>query len=120
MTEQTVTPPTSDENLFCIISWLGPLIGYAIVIGNILVPLIVLITKGKQSEFIAYNARESLNFQISMTIYWICTVILMYVLIGILIAVPLAIFQIYVMIKATIKSSNGERYRVPMCIRLVK
>lgn len=112
--------PTSDETVLSVICHLAPLAGTIMVIGHVLIPLIILITKGKESEFVAYNARESLNFQLSMTIYWICTVVLMFVLVGILIAVPLAIFELSVMIKASIKASRGERYRVPMCIRFVK
>ncbi|MBF0566668.1 MAG: DUF4870 domain-containing protein [Nitrospirae bacterium] len=115
-----VGKPTSDETVLSVICHLAPLAGTIMVIGHVLIPLIILITKGKESEFVAYNARESLNFQLSMTIYWICTVVLMFVLVGILIAVPLAIFELSVMIKASIKASRGERYRVPMCIRFVK
>jgi uncharacterized Tic20 family protein len=56
--------------------------GFLIATGQvILIPLIILAWKGKESEYVKFHAQESLNFQISMAIYcvfglsgrlWLC------------------------------------------------
>ena len=66
------------------------------------------------------QGKESLNFQISMTIYFIISAILTVILIGIVLLIALAIFDIVVLIIATIKANGGEKYRYPLTIRLIK
>lgn len=110
---------TSEEKTLSVLSHLSPLIGHFIVVGHLLVPLVILLWKGKESDYIDYHAREALNFQISMTIYWIITVVLCFVLIGFLIALGLLIFELIVIIMAAVKASDGEPYRYPLCIRFL-
>lgn len=61
-----------------------------------------------------------MNFQISVFIYAVVAGVLMLVLIGFLLIGVLALFALVVMVLATLKASNGEFYRYPFCIRLVK
>ena len=117
MDEKTLT---SEEKTLAVVSHLAPIAGYAVIIGYIIVPLLILIWKGKESEFVEYHSRESLNFQITMTIYWIVTVALMFLVVGIIIAIPLAIFEVVVMVMAALKAGDGEMYRYPLCIRFIK
>ena len=55
-----------------------------------------------------------------MTIYFIISAILTVILIGIVLLIALAIFDIVVLIIATIKANGGEKYRYPLTIRLIK
>ncbi|MEN8140792.1 MAG: DUF4870 domain-containing protein [Thermodesulfobacteriota bacterium] len=118
--QAATTELSKDDNLYAVLSHLAPLAGYLIIIGQIAVPLLILLTKGKESDYIKYHATESLNFQISVTIYWIITYMLIFLLIGIPIAIGLAIFTVVLMIIATVKASNGELYRYPLIFRFVK
>ncbi|MDY6834293.1 MAG: DUF4870 domain-containing protein [Chloroflexota bacterium] len=111
---------TSDEKTFALISHLAPLATGVVAVGHIILPLLILLLKGKESKFVEDHARESLNFQITITIYWIVTILLMFVLVGFLLAINLVIMQIVFMIKAMLKAGNGEQYRYPLCIRFVK
>ena len=69
----------TDEKVFAQVSHLAPLIGYLVGFGHILIPLLVLIFKGDESDFVREHAVESLNFQISVTIYLIVSIILLIV-----------------------------------------
>ncbi|WP_328286082.1 DUF4870 domain-containing protein [Synechococcus sp. Nb3U1] len=90
------------------------------------IPLILLV-KGKESSFIRDHAQESLNFQISMFIYFIVVgvlgLILTFVVVG-FILLPLAflglfIFGLVTMILASVNAYKGKLYRYPFCLQLV-
>ncbi|NIQ98001.1 MAG: DUF4870 domain-containing protein, partial [Desulfuromonadales bacterium] len=64
--------------------------------------------------------KESLNFQISMTLYMVVAALLVVVGIGIFLLGALALFDFIFIIVATVKAKNGEPYRYPLTIRLIK
>ena len=109
-----------DERNLALIAHPGTLAGYFVGFGHILVPLVIWLLKKDESEFVRENALESLNFQISMTIWAMISGVLTFVLIGIPMLFVLGIVAIVCIILATIKASNGETYRYPLTIRLVQ
>ena len=84
-----------------------------------LVPLVIMLTKGKESPFVRRHAVESLNFQISVLIYAAVSAVLVLVLIGIALLLALAVFYVVVVVLATVKAANGQEYRYPLTLRLV-
>ena len=96
------------------------LAGYIIPFGNIIGPLVVWLMKKAESAEVDYHGKEALNFQISVAIYAIIGLLLVFVVIGIPLLIALGIANIVFMIIAAIKASNGERYRYPCTIRFVK
>lgn len=78
-------------------------------------PLIVMLVQGDKSPFTRANAVESLNFQITLAIIGIPLSIVTCG-IGSLIFVVGWIFEII----GGIKANQGEQYRYPVNIRLVK
>ncbi|MFQ3612304.1 MAG: DUF4870 domain-containing protein [Cyanobacteriota bacterium] len=127
LTPQPVTEPTDEEKTLALIAQLAPLAGYLVGFGQIIIPLVILLVKGKESSFIKDHAQESLNFQISMFIYFIVAgvlgLILTFAVIG-FILLPLAflglfIFGLVTMILASVKAYEGKLYRYPFCLRLV-
>jgi uncharacterized Tic20 family protein len=102
------------------LSHLLALVGYfAIPFGNIIAPLIIYLAKKDESRFVADQARESLNFQISVLIYGVVSGVLMLVLIGLLLLPIVMLMGIVLTIIAAVKAANGESYRYPLTIRLV-
>ena len=99
----------SDERLWAMLSQIG-----AVVIGFI-APLIVLLVQGDKSPFVRAHAVESLNFQITLLIVGIPLTIITCG-IGAIIFVVGWVFEII----AGIKANNGEEYRYPVNIRMVK
>ena len=110
--------PTSEERNWALIAHIGTLVAAWFAMG-FLCPLIVMLVKGKDSPFVRRHAVESLNFQISLLIYLVVSVILVFLLVGIFMLIALGIFALVVIILATVAASNGQDYRYPLTIRLV-
>ena len=89
-------------------------------IGNILGPLILWLIKKDQYPLVNSEGKESLNFQISITIYWIVAAILSFALIGIPLLIAIFIFDVVEIIMASIKANQGIPYRYPLSIRFIK
>jgi len=103
--------------MFC---HLAALAGYIIPFGNIIGPLIIWLIKRDESEFVADQGKESLNFQISITIYAIIAGLLILLLVGIFLLIAVGVFSLVMIIIATVKASNGEKYRYPLTLRLIQ
>jgi uncharacterized protein len=89
-------------------------------LGNILGPLVIWLLKKEADPFADTCGKESLNFQISMTIYMIISGILVLLFIGIFMVIALMIFNITYTIIAAIKASEGTSYTYPFTIRFIK
>ena len=87
--------------------------------GNLIVPLVIWLTKKDRYPFVDEQGKECLNFQISMTIYAIIAGVLCYILIGYLLMGILVLVHIVLIITATVKASSGKSYRYPFTIRLI-
>lgn len=94
--------------------------GYVFPMGNIIAPLLIWLLKREEYPLVEDQGKESLNFQISITIYVLVALLLSFVLIGIPILIGLVIFEFIVVIMASIKANDGGRYRYPVTIRLIK
>ncbi len=89
-------------------------------------PLIIYLVKREDHPFVADQAREALNFNLSVLIYSIVLAIVSFILTLILIGfllfllfIPLAIGWLALTIMAAVKANNGETYRYPLTIRMV-
>jgi len=108
------------EKTMAMLCHLLALAGLVVPFGNILGPLIVWLMKKDTSELVNDQGKESLNFQISFTIYGFVAAILSLIVIGIPIAIALVVFWAVMVIMASIKANEGERYRYPLNLRLIK
>ena len=104
--------------MLCHLSALAAFLG--IPFGHLLGPLVVWLVKKNEYPFVDEQGKESLNFQISVTIYAMPLVILVFVLIGIPLLIALLIGDVIFVIIAAVKASNGESYRYPLTIRFIK
>lgn len=110
--------PTPEERNWALAAHVGTLVAAWFAMG-FLCPLVVLLVKGNDSPFVRRHAVESLNFQISLLIYLVVSVILIFALVGILMLVALGVFALVVIVLATVAASNGQEYRYPMTLRFV-
>lgn len=106
--------PDSDSKAWAVAAHLLPWVGIGF-IG----PLIVWLIKRDEDPFVEEHAREALNFQISLLIYMVVSMILIIVIIGIFLAIGFAIFGFVVMIIGAVKAANGDAYRYPLSIRFI-
>jgi uncharacterized Tic20 family protein len=99
---------------------LAALSGFIIPFGHILGPLVVWLIKKDESEFVDDQGKESLNFQISVTIYLVISAILILIVIGIFLMVVIGVFVLVMVIVASVKASSGEKFRYPLTLRLIQ
>ncbi|MDX2041742.1 MAG: DUF4870 domain-containing protein [Acidobacteriota bacterium] len=111
---------SKDERTWGMLAHLSALLGYLILpFGNIIAPLVIWLMKKDQSQFVADQAKESLNFQISLMIYAVISGILILVVIGLFLLIALYFFGIVMTLIGTVKANSGEGYRYPLTIRLI-
>lgn len=108
------------ERMLAMFCHIGALAGFIIPFGNIIAPLVIWSMKKADSPLIDDQGKESLNFQITMTIAAIVAWILIVVVIGVPLLIALGIFNIVMIIIAGIKANEGTKYRYPVNIRLIK
>ncbi len=108
---QTTYTPTSDERTLAILA-------HALTfVAQFLAPLIIYLVKKDDSKFVAAQAKESLNFQI--TVFLAC-IILIITVIGIFFIWIIGVAAAILVIVASIKASEGKVYRYPLTIRFIK
>ena len=119
------TPLNTEEDkqvriwgMLCHLSALLGMIG--IPLGNVLGPLIIWLVKKNTYPFVNEQGRESLNFQLSMTIYAIAAALLIFVKIGMPLLLLVAGINFILILIASIRAFNGETYTYPLAIRLIK
>jgi uncharacterized Tic20 family protein len=94
--------------------------GYVIPFGNIAGPLILWLIKKDESEYVNHHGRESLNFQITITIAMVIATILVFALIGVPLLIALGIADVVFVVIASVKAYGGERYRYPFRIEFIR
>src|SRR5665213_1563230 len=82
----------SKGKVLAVISHLGGLVPFCFL--PLIIPFLVWISKGGESVFVNRQAKEALNFQISLSIYFACCWILVFTILGI----PLALIAAMVFI----------------------
>ena len=112
--------PTKDERTWGMLCHFSAFSGFIFPIGNILAPLIIWLIKKEEHPFVDDQGKEVLNFQISMTIYLLISMILCIILIGIPILIGLVIFNFIITIIAAVSANDGIPYRYPINLRLIK
>ncbi len=97
------------------------LIGFlGIPFGNLIGPLMVWLFLRKDHALIDDQGKESLNFQITMTIYALLACLFMFIIIGFVLIFIVILLDIILVVVAAVKANDGERYRYPLTLRLIK
>ena len=92
-----------------------------IVSGFIGALVIWLINKDKADKsFVIDQSKEALNFQITLLIGYIIGIVLSVIVIGMFLNLALMIANLVLCIMAGMKANNGESYRYPFALRLIK
>lgn len=117
---QSASSVSAEDRNWATIAHLSALAGFIIPFGSILGPLIVWLIKKDQSAHIADQAREALNFNITVGIAALVSLCLMLVFIGFLLFAVVAIGWLVLVILAAVKASDGTLYRYPFTIRFIK
>jgi uncharacterized Tic20 family protein len=112
MTE-TTTEISADEKNIVVLTHIGG------TIFSFIPALIVWLLKKDDSPYIADQAREALNFQITVLIAQVISSILIVILIGFVLMGIIWLANIIFCIIAAVAASKGEYYRYPFTLRLI-
>jgi len=88
--------------------------------GHIFGPLIIWLLKKNEYQFVNEQGKESLNFQLSMTIYTLISALLIFIKIGFILIIVLATINMILVIIASVKANSGETYQYPFKIRFIR
>jgi uncharacterized Tic20 family protein len=121
--ENATTPPPAptgaasqeDRTLAMLTHLSGIILGF-------IVPLVIwLVNKDKSDKgWLNDQAKEALNFQITILIGYIAGTVLTIILIGPLISLAAWVVSVIFSIIAGLKANEGVAYRYPFAIRLIK
>lgn len=112
-TEIEVITPTSEEKNIATVTHLGGTV-FSFIPG-----LVVWLIKKEESAYITDQAKEALNFQITVLLGYLIASVLAWVLIGFLLYPIIWVINIIFCIIAAVAASKGEKYRYPLCLRLI-
>jgi uncharacterized Tic20 family protein len=112
---ETASAPQEDRTLAMLTHLSGIILGFV-------VPLVIwLINKEKSDKgWLTDQAKEALNFQITILIGYIAGTVLTIILIGPLISLAAWVVSVIFSIIAGLKANEGVAYRYPFAIRLIK
>lgn len=110
-----MTKEERDWSMWAHFSTLSVLLGVPGFIG----PAVIWFMKRDESAVIAAQAKESLNFQITMFIYMVVSAILILVVVGIVLLPLVIIADLVLAIIAGVRAGEGVAYRYPMTLRFL-
>jgi len=148
---------TNNKNL-ATFTHLSALSQFCIPFGNYIFPILIWSTNKDKSEFIDFNGKQVLNFQLSMFLYSLVlamiaipillltvfssipsevffnedvvlenhfsteniTGIVIVAIVAILLFVTLKVAEFFLIIYASVKASNGEKFEYPLTIPFIK
>jgi hypothetical protein len=119
MTTDIVEAPqvASDSRNLAALAHLSAFITF-VGIPSLIGPLVFMLAK-RDDPYVAEQAKEALNFNLSFLIYGLVAAVSMLLLIGFILLPVVAIAWFVLVIVATVKAANGEAYRYPYTMRLV-
>ena len=106
--------PSGTDKIWSMLSHLSMLFGL-----GILLPLVVYLAMRHESDYAASNAKEALNFHISVYLYLLCCIPLAFILVGVPLMFIIGLAALILAIIAAVKASQGDSYRYPLTLRLV-
>ncbi|HXP14496.1 MAG TPA: DUF4870 domain-containing protein [Actinomycetes bacterium] len=94
--------------------------GLVMPFGSVIGPLAVWLTRRHRDPFIDQAGREALNFGISIAIYGSVLLVAALMLVGIPLLVVGVVAWVVLASLAAVKASQGQAYRYPLTLRLVR
>ncbi len=94
--------------------------GLIVPLGSVIGPLAVWLTRRDRDPFIDQAGREALNFGITIAIYGSLLLVAALMLVGIPLLVVGVVAWVVLASVAAVKASEGQAYRYPLTLRLVR
>ena len=115
------TSPTQDERTWGMFAHLSAFAVFIFPVGgNIIAPLIIWLTRRETSAFVEQEAKEALNFNITVALGGIVCGMLTFAGIGVPLGLVLFLGWLVMTVVAAVKATEGSGYRYPISVRFVK
>ncbi len=88
--------------------------------GFLLGPLVMWLIKKNEMPIVDAAGKEAINFQLTLLIGILISWVLVLILIGIPMLFAIGIYDVVMVIIATVQTSNGAVYRYPLTIRFFR
>ena len=111
---------TAEQRRYATVMHLTLLLALVMPVLSVIAPLAMWMARKDTSPFIDDHGKETLNFHISVLIYFAISGLLAMIIIGIPMLIAAFVLALIGMIKASTAAHRGEYYRYPACIRLIK
>jgi uncharacterized protein len=116
-----ITSPSQEERQWAALAHIAALAGLIVpLVGAIAGPLVVWLIKKDNLPFVADQAREALNFQVTVCIAAAIAFLLIFVRVGVVLLFLLFVADLVLIWIATFKANEGIAYRYPLNLRLIK
>ena len=114
------TSLTKEERTVAAAAHLAAFAGHLFPFAHIIAPLAVWLWKRDSSAFVNDQGKESINAQITATIYAVACIPLCFVLVGFVLLGLLYLAGVILVILAAVATYEGRVYRYPLILRLVR
>jgi uncharacterized Tic20 family protein len=94
--------------------------GLIVPFGSVISPLAVWLTRRHRDQFIDQAGREALNFGITIALYGSLLLVAALMLVGIPFLIVGVVAWVVLASLAAVKASQGQAYRYPLTLRLVR
>jgi uncharacterized Tic20 family protein len=111
---------TETEKNWAMLCHLSSFAGFFFPFGGIIGPLICWLSKKDDSEWINFNGKAALNFNLSILLYLVLALPLTIILIGIPIMITLGVLKIVCITIASVRAARGEIFRYPLSIPFIQ
>jgi len=112
--------PGKDARMWAMLCHLAALAAHVCPFGNVVGPLVVWLIRKDEYPFVDDQGKEAVNFQITMSIAGLLCLPLVFVLVGIPLAIAIYLVSLVLAIVAAVRANGGERYRYPFSIRFLR
>ncbi|HAX93186.1 MAG TPA: DUF4870 domain-containing protein [Bacteroidales bacterium] len=111
---------SESERNWAMLCHLSTFAGYFFPFGGILGPLICWLSRKDESQWVDFNGKQALNFQLSILLYMVLAIPLVFIIVGIPILVFLGFLEVICVVIASVKASKGEEFRYPLSIPFIQ
>ena len=120
MEEMEQPTPDKETTTWALILHLSVLSGLIVPMAGLIVPVVIFILKKDQIPGLVPHAHVVFNWMISVVIYALISFVLMFVGIGVLLILVLAILSLVFPIIGAVKASEGKVWTYPLSIKFFK
>jgi len=113
-------PVSKEDRTWAMLCHLSAMAGFIMPFGSILGPLIVWLIKKDDMPIVDVHGKKALNFQLTIVIAYLVSLVLAFVVVGLVLLPIIAIFSFVTVIIASIKANEGKAYNYPLSLNFIK